>query len=209
LHNKDTALLDKLLNIYNTIKTNKQLKKYNKFRKIFSLKVKELYKHTRIKHRNKFKKELEIYYNSLVNTSSISDSSYFFLKKGLPLQNTTKVKIAIWNYYNRFYIKKRIVRKYIVFNISHYLKVKKIPLKYIWFYKSDNYFQKLMKIKAYNVTAFDYFNIIKRLKKSLAFIFLKSKQCKPNHNKFFFGLIFNYNDYNKIFSYKYNIPTYN
>ena len=78
-------MLHKLLNIYNKIKTHKQLKKFNKFRKIFALKVKELYKSNKIKRRIKYKKELELYYNSLVNTSNISDTSYFYLKKGLPL----------------------------------------------------------------------------------------------------------------------------
>jgi hypothetical protein len=95
LNNKDTNLLHKLLNIYNKIKTHRQLKRFNKFRKIFALKVKELYKSNKIKRRLKFKKEIDLYHNALVNTSNINESSYFFLKKGLPLKNSTKMKIAI------------------------------------------------------------------------------------------------------------------
>ena len=208
-NNKDTNILNKLLNIYNKIKTHKQLKKYNKFRKIFALKVKELYKHPKIRYRTKLKKEFELSYNTLVNSNNISDSSYFFLKKGLPLKNSTKMKIAVWNYYNRFYIKKRISKKFIVFNLGHYLKLKKIPLRYIWLYKSDSYFQKIMAIKTYNPTLFNYFNIFKIWKKNLNFIYILLKQRKVKHNKFFFGTIYNFNDYNYNFYYKYNIPTYN
>jgi hypothetical protein len=60
-----------------------------------ALKVKELYKHPKIRYRTKLKKEFELSYNTLVNASNISDSSYFFLKKGLPLNNSTKMKIAV------------------------------------------------------------------------------------------------------------------
>jgi hypothetical protein len=208
-NNKDTNILNKLLNIYNKIKTHKQLKKYNKFRKILALKVKELYKHPKIRYRTKLKKEFELSYNTLVNASNISDSSYFFLKKGLPLNNSTKMKIAVWNYYNRFYIKKRISKKFIVFNLGHYFKLKKIPLRYIWLYKSDSYFQKIMTIKTYNIRLFNYFHIFKIWKKNLNFIYIKLKQKKIKHNNFFFGIIYNYNNYNYDFNYKYNIPTFN
>jgi hypothetical protein len=209
LNNKDTTMLHKLLNIYNKIKTHKQLKKFNKFRKIFALKVKDLYKSNKIKRRIKYKKELDLYYNNLVNSSNISDSSYFYLKKGLPLKNTTKMKIAIWNYYNRFYIKRRITKKYITFNINHYLRVKKIPLKYIWLYKNDSYFNSIMKIKTYNSKLFNYFNVFKLWKKNLSIIYVKLKQSKIKHNNFYFGWVYDYNNCKNKFLYKYNIPTYN
>jgi hypothetical protein len=95
INNKDSTLLHKLLNIYNKVKTHKQLKKFNKFRKLFSIKMKKLYKFNRIHHHVKYKKELDSYYSSLVNSRKLSDSSYFYLKKGLPLKNIVKYKIFV------------------------------------------------------------------------------------------------------------------
>jgi len=49
-----------------------------------------------------------------------------------------KRKLGIYNYYTKGYYRKKIAKKFVMLNLGHFLKIKKIPLRYTSVHSSDN-----------------------------------------------------------------------
>jgi len=48
-----------------------------------------------------------------------------------------KKKIAIYSYYTKGYYRKKIAKKIVALNLGHFLKIKKIPLRYTSVHYAD------------------------------------------------------------------------
>ena len=81
----------------------------------------------------------EYLYNRMNIKTQNKKSEYtrHFIQNKFPMTPALKRRLGIYNYYTKGYYRKKISRKYVMLNIGHFLKVKKIPLRYTSVHVSD------------------------------------------------------------------------
>ena len=57
-----------------------------------------------------------------------------------------KNKLGIYNFYTKGYYRKKISKKFVMLNLGHFLKIKKIPLRYTSIHSTDYTDQRLISI---------------------------------------------------------------
>ena len=110
--------------------------------------------------------------------------------------------------YNKNYFKK-IARNFISLNISSIKKIKKIPLKYIYLYNSNKLIKQNKKFLKFYFTLKKYFFFIKKIKKYSLYLLRTSYQLfKSTNSIFYFGRIYDFNNYKNKMQMKHKIPNF-
>ena len=123
----------------------------------------------------------------IIGDSYHNNQSNFFLKKGYPLSNDLKTKISLWNYFNKNYFRKKITNKYISFNLNNYLKLNKIPLRYIYIFTNDTYLKNMLWIMKYSAGIIDFYKFVKGWQDKIFYFMNAWKRYSKKRNlKFFF-----------------------
>ena len=114
----------------------------------------------------------------------------------------------IWKHFNKNYFKK-FPRNYISLNIAIIPKIKKIPLKYIYLYNNDNYTTWHDNAVEYSKASNNILSLYAKMESLSYYLLLRFKKFweSPNYN-FFFGRIYNFENYKNNFYMKHKIPTF-
>ncbi len=208
VYNKDTILLDNLLNVFNKSNSVSLWKWHNRLKKLFTNKAQMLFKFNKKNYKNSkfFQKPLEqsIKHNSVKQEGL----THLGLNRENLFKNNYKHNFIIWKMYNKNYFKK-IVRNYISLNTSNIKKVKKIPLKYIYLFNNNNFI--IYKKNIFNFIEKWKKNLYfsKRIKKYLLYFLREYYKINVSPNSiFYFGRIYNFKNYKNKMQMKSKIPTF-
>jgi hypothetical protein len=142
IYNKDTDLLNNMFKVFNENKSGEQYKWYIRMRKIFNTKLKSVFHYFKqqkgLSRRNK---RLGEYLYNRINLNTQNKNAQYtrhFIEKKFPMTQELKRKLGIYNYYTKGYYRKKIAKKFVMLNLGHFLKIKKIPLRYTSVHSSDN-----------------------------------------------------------------------
>jgi hypothetical protein len=106
-------------------------------RKIFNFKLKSVYHYKPPKGLSRREKRLGEYLYNRINFQTKSEYTRHLLQKKLPMTQDFKKRLGIYNFYTKGYYRKKISKKYAMLNIGHFLKIKKIPLRYTSIHYKD------------------------------------------------------------------------
>jgi hypothetical protein len=119
-------------------------------RKIFNNKLKSVYHPFRTKKglSRREKRLNEYLYNRINLNTQNKDTQYtrHFIEHKFPMTQELKKKIGIYNYYTKGYYRKKISKKFVMLNLGHFLKLKKIPLRYTSIHSTDNTNRRLISL---------------------------------------------------------------
>ena len=113
-------------------------------RKIFNNKLKNIFHFKANKSLTRREKRWGEYFYTRLKTTSPSKESRHLVYKKFPMSPVFKKKLGIYSYYTKGYYKKKISKKYTMLNIGHFLKIKKIPLRYTSLHSIDSTDQRLI-----------------------------------------------------------------
>jgi len=217
IYNKDTDLLNNMFKNFNENKSYSKYKWYIRMRKIFNNKLKSVYHYYKPKKglTRREKRLNEYLYNRInLNTQNknIQDTRHFIEHK-FPMTQEVKKKIGIYNYYTKGYYRKKISKKFAMLNLGHFLKLKKIPLRYTSIHSPDNITNKRL-IPLFKWLINDYkAKYVKSFYKRLKFgVNSFRKLISFNDYKFYLGQFYSFPEYGtntKYMVYKHKIPTFN
>ena len=124
-----------------------------------------------------------------------------------------KRKIGIYNYYTKGYYRKKISKKYVMLNLGHFLKIKKIPLRYTSVHYADKTDQRLLFIFKWLIENTEKYKFVRSFQKRLKFgVNSLKKLIYAQDYKFFLGQFYSFTDYganSEHMVYKHKIPTFN
>ena len=116
-------------------------------RKIFNNKLKSVYHFTKPrKGLTRREKRLGEYLYNRLNIHTTDSDTRHLIQKKFPMTQELKKRIGIYNYYTKGYYRKKISKKYAMLNIGHFLKLKKIPLRYTSVHYADYTGQRLLTV---------------------------------------------------------------
>jgi hypothetical protein len=145
IYNKDTDLLNNMFKIFNENKSYKKYKWYIRMRKIFNNKLKSVYHFYKPqKGLTRREKRLGEYLYNRINIHTSGQDTRHLIQKKFPMTQELKKKIGIYNFYTKGYYRKKISKKFAMLNLGHFLKLKKIPLRYTSVHYSDYTDQRLL-----------------------------------------------------------------
>jgi hypothetical protein len=186
-------------------------------RKIFNSKLKSVYHHHKPrKGLTRRVKRLNEYLYNRINFSTQNKNTQYtrhFIEHKFPMTQEFKKKLGIYNYYTKGYYRKKISKKYIMLNVGHFLKLKKIPLRYTSIHSLDNTNKNMIALFKWLI------NNIEQRKYAIAFYkrikfgaFSFRKLLSYNDYKFFMGQFYSFPEYGvstEHMVYKHKIPTFN
>jgi hypothetical protein len=107
-------------------------------RKIFNIKLKSIFHYYKPKKGiSKREKRLGEYHYNRINMNTSSLYTRHLLQRNFPMSQHLKKKIGIYNFYTKGYYRKKISKKFVMLNLGNFLRVKKIPLRYVSVHSAD------------------------------------------------------------------------
>ncbi len=116
-------------------------------RKIFNNKLKSVYHYYKPKKGlSRREKRLGEYLYNRININTKAQDTRHLIEKKFPMTQEVKNKLGVYNFYTKGYYRKKISKKFAMLNLGHFLKVKKIPLRYTSIHSTDYTDQRLISI---------------------------------------------------------------
>jgi hypothetical protein len=214
IYNKDTDLLNNMFKAFNENKSYNKYKWYIRMRKIFNNKLKSVYHYYKPKKGlSRREKRLGEYLYNRININTKAQDTRHLIEKKFPMTQEIKNKLGIYNFYTKGYYRKKISKKFVMLNLGHFLKIKKIPLRYTSIHSTDYTDQRLIFLFKWLKENTEKSKFIKSFHRKFKFSVNSLKKLICSHDyKFFLGQFYSFADYginSEYMVYKHKIPTFN
>lgn len=203
VRNKDTKLLNDLLNVYNNHQSYSLLKWYNTLKQKLTDKV----SHDVFKYIKKSEKDFRFYKKAFEKNSAIAsldnkEDSFINLKSSYFFHLGHKENYIIWKFFNKGYFTQNTLKTISTKSVS-FIKLNQIPLKYIHLYHKDKY-------AILNKNVLPYFDLLHfSVQKHITyFIEWFKKWVKEENYYFYFNNIYDFDNYKYNLKMKHKIPSF-